>query len=145
MPHTSTFAGQLTGYITKHTKISTCLSHPRSQINLLPTPPNTPRSAPVSRIHVRRSTYYLHHQTHQDQHPPRGSTFADQLTTYTTRHTKISTRLAYPRSQLNLLPTPPNTLRSAPASHIHVCRSTYLLHPHLLVLTYRLYNTLVTF
>ncbi|KAF2818141.1 hypothetical protein CC86DRAFT_375989, partial [Ophiobolus disseminans] len=64
------FAGQLTHYTTRHTKISYSLTC--------------------------------------------------QLTPYTTRHTKISYSLACQCSQVNLPPTPPDTPRSATASHINV-------------------------
>jgi hypothetical protein len=122
------FAGQRTRYTTRHTKISYSLAYQYSQVNLQATPPDTPRSATASHINVRRSTYPLHHQTHQDQLQPRILMFAGQLTRYTTRHTKISYSLAYQCSQVNLQTTPPDTLRSATASHSNVRRSTYKLH-----------------
>jgi hypothetical protein len=124
----SIFAGQLTSYTTRHTKISYSLAYQCSQVNLQATPPDTPKLATAPHINVRRSTYLLRHQTHQDQLQPRISMFAGQLTRYTTRHTKISYSLAYQWSQVNLPPTPPDTLRSAAASHINVRRSTYPLH-----------------
>jgi hypothetical protein len=109
--------------------IEMCTSCERSTKRDLPTtPPDTPRSAAASHVNLRRSTYALHHQTHQDQLQPRTSIFAGQLTNYTTRHTKISCSLASPSSQVNLLPTPPDTLRSAAASHVNLRRSTYQLH-----------------
>jgi hypothetical protein len=148
--HMSIFAGELTSYTTRHTKISYCLAYQCSQVNLRATPPDTPGSATASQINVRRLTYFLHHQTHQGQLLHRISIFAGQLTRYTTRHTKVSYCLAYQSSQVNLratppdtpvsycfadecsqvnlLPTPPDTPRSATASHINLCRSTYTLH-----------------
>jgi hypothetical protein len=66
------FAGQLTYYTTRHTKISYSLAYQYAQVNLLATPPDTPRSATASHINVRRL-----------------------LTAYTTRDTKISYSLAY--------------------------------------------------
>jgi hypothetical protein len=57
------FAGQLTYYITRHTKISYSLAYQCLQVNLPATPPDTLRSATASHINVRRSTYPLHHQT----------------------------------------------------------------------------------
>jgi hypothetical protein len=128
LPRISMFAGQLTRYTTRHTKVSYCLASQCSQVNLHATPPDTPRSASASQINVRRSTYLLHHQTHQVQLLPRISMFAGELTRYTTRHTKVSYCLAYQCSQTNLHPTPPDTPRSATASHINVRRSTYVLH-----------------
>jgi hypothetical protein len=122
------FAGQLTYYTTRHTKISYSFAYQCSQVNLRPTPPDKPRSATASRINVRRSTYTLHHQTHQDQLQPRVLMFAGQLTRYTTRHTNISYSLAYQCSQVNLHATPPDTPRSATASRINIRRSTYNLH-----------------
>jgi hypothetical protein len=113
---------------TRHAKVSSCLTHPRSQVDLLATPPDTLRLAAASRIHVRRSTYLLHHQTRQSQQWPRVSTFAGQLTYYSTRHAKVSSCLAHLRSQVNLLATPPDTLRLAAASRTYVRRSTYCLH-----------------
>jgi hypothetical protein len=122
------FAGQLTYYTTGHTKISYSLAYQCPQVNLPPTPPDTPRSATASHINVLRSTYLLHHQTHQDQLQPCISMFAGELTPYTTGHTKISYSLAYQSSQVNLQATPPDTPRLATASHINVLRSTYILH-----------------
>jgi hypothetical protein len=92
-------------YTTRHTKISYSLAYQCSQVNLPATPPDTPRLATASQVNVRRSTYLLHHQTHQDQLQPRRSMFTGQLTSYTTRHTKIRYSLAYQCSQVNL---PPN-------------------------------------
>jgi hypothetical protein len=65
-PHTSMFAGQLTHYTTRHTKISCSLARQCLQVNLRPTTPDTPRSAAASHVNVRRLTYALQHQTHQD-------------------------------------------------------------------------------
>jgi hypothetical protein len=121
------FAGQLTSYTTRHTNISYSLAYQCSQINLQATPPDTPISATASHINVRRLTYLLH-QAHQDQPQPRVSMFAGQLTSYTTRHTKISYSFAYQCSQVNLRPTPPDTLRLATALRINIRRSTYRLH-----------------
>jgi hypothetical protein len=122
------FLGQLTSYTTRHTKISYSLAYQCWQVNLLSSPPDTLRSATASHINVPRSTYKLHHQTHQDQLQARISTFPGQLTRYTTRHIKISYSLAYQCLQVNLQATPPDTLRSATASHFNVPRSTYNLH-----------------
>jgi hypothetical protein len=122
------FAGQLTIYTTRHTKISYSLAYQYAQVNLQATPPDTLRSATASHIDVCRSTYILHHQTHQDQLLPRISMFAGQLTSYTTRHTKVSYSPAYQCSEINLPATPPDTPRSATASHINVRRSTHPLH-----------------
>jgi hypothetical protein len=127
-PRTSMFAGRLTIYTTRHTKISCSLARQCSQVDLPTTPPGTPRSAAASHVNVRRSTYRLHHQTHQDQLQPCTSMFAGRLTSYTTRHTEISCSLAHQCSQVDLPSTPPDTPRSAAASHVNVCRSTYLLH-----------------
>jgi hypothetical protein len=126
--HMSIFAGQLTPYTTRHAKVSYCLAYQSSQVNLHPTPPDTPRSATASHINPRRSTYTLHHQTRQGQLLPRISIFAGQFTCYTTRHAKVSYCLTYQCSQVNLQPTPPDTPRSATASHINLRRSTYNLH-----------------
>jgi hypothetical protein len=128
LPRISVFAGQLTDYITRNTKVSYCLAYQYSQVNLPTTLPETPRSATASHISIRRSTYMLHHQTRQGQLLPRISTFTGQLTSYTTRHTEISYCLAYQRSQVNLHPTPPDTPRSATLSHISIRRSTCILH-----------------
>jgi hypothetical protein len=122
------FAGQRTRYTTRHTKISYSLVYKCSQVNLQTTPPDTPRLATASHINVRRLTYLLHHQTHQDQLQPRITIFTGQLTYYTTRHTKISYSLEYQCLQVNLPTTPPDTPRLATASHINVHRSTYVLH-----------------
>jgi hypothetical protein len=122
------FAGQLTSYTTRHTKVSYCLAYQCSQVNLRATPPDTPGSATASQINVRRLTYFLHHQAHQGQLLPRISMFAGELTRYTTRHTKVSYSLAYQCSQINLPTTPPDTPSSATALHINVRRSTYKLH-----------------
>jgi transcriptional regulator of nitric oxide reductase len=122
------FAGQLTRYTTRHTQISYSLAYQCPQVNLQPTRPDTPRSATASHINVRRSTYPLHGQTHQDQLQPRISMFAGQLTRYTTRHTQISYSLAYQCPQVNLQTTRPDTPRSATASHINIRGLTYVLH-----------------
>jgi hypothetical protein len=124
----SMFAGQLTRYTTRHTKISCSLACQCSQVNLPPTPPDTLRSAAASHVNVRRLTDLLYHQTHQDQLQPRMSMFAGRLTRYTTRHTKISCSLVCQCSQVNLPPTPSDTPRSATASHFNARRSTYKLH-----------------
>jgi hypothetical protein len=121
-------AGQLTSYTTRHIKISCSLAYQCSHVNLPPTPPDTPRSAAASHINNCRSTYPLHHQTHQDQLQRRMSMFAGQLTSYTARHTKISCSLARQCLQVNLHPTPSDTPRLAAASHINICRLTYPLH-----------------
>jgi hypothetical protein len=126
--HMSIFACQLTSYITRNTKVSYCLAYQCSQVNLHATPPDTPRSATASHIDIRRSTYKLHHQIHQGQLLHCISMFAGQLTPYTTRYNRVSYCLEYQSSQVNLLPTPPDTPRSATASHINVRRSTYVLH-----------------
>jgi hypothetical protein len=76
------FAGELTRYTTRHTKVSYCLAYQCSQVNLRATPPDTPRSATASHINVRRSTYTLHHQTHQGQLLPFTLMFAGRLTSY---------------------------------------------------------------
>jgi hypothetical protein len=91
---TSMFAGQLTSYNTRHPKISCSLARQLSLVNLRTTTPDTPRSAAASHVNVRWSTYALQHQTHQGQLQPRTSMFAGQLTSYNTRHTKISCSLA---------------------------------------------------
>jgi hypothetical protein len=65
-PRTSMFAGQLTSYSTTHTKVSCSLARQSSRINLRSTTPDTPRSAAALHANVRRSTYLLQHQTHQD-------------------------------------------------------------------------------
>jgi hypothetical protein len=122
-------AGLLTSYTTKHTKVSYCLAYQCSHLSLQSTPSDTLRSATASYINIRRSTYKLHHQTHQRQLLRRISMFARQLTSYTTKHTKMSYCLAYQCSHVNLHPTPPDTPRSATASHINVRRLTYKLHP----------------
>jgi hypothetical protein len=98
------FAGQLTAYTTKHTKISYSLAYQYSQVNLQATPPDTLILATASHLNVRRLTYVLHHQTHQDQLQPRISMSAGQLTSYTTEHTKISYSLAYQCSEVNAPP-----------------------------------------
>jgi hypothetical protein len=123
-PRTSMFAGRLTVYTTRHTKISCSLARQCSQVDLPPTPPGTPRSAAALHINVRRLTYHLHHQTHQDQLQPRTSMFVGRLTSYTTRHTKISCSLARQCSQVDLPPTPPGTPRSAAASPMFAGRLT---------------------
>jgi hypothetical protein len=51
--------------------------------------------------------------------------FAGQLTTYTTRHTKISYRLAYQGSQVNSPAAPPDTLGSAISSYVNIRRLTH--------------------
>jgi hypothetical protein len=127
-PRISMFATQLTSCTTRHTKISYSLAYQCSLLNLPPAPPDIPRSVTALHVNIRRLTYNLHHQTHQDQLQARMSIFAGQLTTYTTRHTKISYRLAYQYSQVNSPPTPPDMPKSATASHINVRRSTYNLH-----------------
>jgi hypothetical protein len=128
LPRISIFAGKLTPYTTRHTKVSYCPAYQCSTVNLHARPPDTPRSATASHINVRLSTYNLHHQTHQGQLLPRILMFAGQLTHYTTRHTKVSYCLAYQSLTVNLHPTPPDTLESATASHINLRGSTYPLH-----------------
>jgi hypothetical protein len=54
--------------------------------------------------------------------------FARLLTSYSTRHHKISYSLAHQYLEVNLQPTPPDTLRLAIALHIDVSRSTHNLH-----------------
>jgi hypothetical protein len=55
--------------------------------------------------------------------------FAGQLTIYTIRYAKISYRLSFKYSQIDLQPTPPDTLRSATALYIDVRTFTHkLLH-----------------
>jgi hypothetical protein len=127
-PHTSMFAGQLTSYTARHTKISCSLARRCSQVNLRTTPPDTLRSAAASHANLRRSTYKLHHQAHQDQPQLCRSMFAGQLTRYTIRHTKISCSLARQYLLVNLRPTIPEIPRLAAASHVNVRRSTYTLH-----------------
>jgi hypothetical protein len=103
-PRMSIFAGQLTNYTTRHTNISYSLACQYSQVNLQATPPDTPRLATASHVNIRRSTYILHHQTRPDQLQPRMSILARQLTSYTTRHAKISYSLACQYSHVNLPP-----------------------------------------
>jgi hypothetical protein len=50
-----------------------------------------------------------------------------QLTSYTTRHTKISYSLACQCSQVNLHVTPLDTSKIAADSHVNVSRPTHLL------------------
>jgi hypothetical protein len=128
LPRIAIFAGQPTSYTTRHTKVSYCLTYQSSHVNLHPTPPDTPGSATASHSNLRRSTYKLHHQTHQGQPLPRISIFARQRTSYTPRHTVVSYCLAYQSSQVNLLSTSPDTPGSATASHSNLRRSTYKLH-----------------
>jgi hypothetical protein len=54
--------------------------------------------------------------------------FAGQLTSCTTIHTKISYSLPHECLQVNLQPTPPDTLWLATASRIKVRRLAYCLH-----------------
>ena len=54
--------------------------------------------------------------------------FTGQLTRYTIRHTKTSYSLAYQGSQVNLHPTPQDTLGLGTTSHINVRKPTYKLH-----------------
>jgi hypothetical protein len=127
-PHISMFAGQLTAYTIRHTKVSYCLTYQCLQVNLPTTPPHTPRSATASHINVRRSTYTLHHQTHQGQHLLHISMFAAKLTCFPPDTPRSATALTYRCSQVNLQATPPDISRSATASHIDVHRYTYTLH-----------------
>ena len=53
--------------------------------------------------------------------------FASQLTSYTIRPTRISYSLAYQGSQVNLHPTPPDTLGLGTASYINVRELSHLL------------------
>ena len=46
--------------------------------------------------------------------------FTGQLTRYTIRHTKTSYSIAYQGSQVNLHPTPQDTLGLGTTSHINV-------------------------
>src|SRR5437868_314815 len=104
----SIFASLLTSYTTKHNKISSSLADQCSQVYLPATPPNITTLASAFHINIRKSTYFLHHQPQQNQQPFI-SIFVSLLTSYTTRHSKISSSLAYQCSQVYLLPTPPET------------------------------------
>jgi hypothetical protein len=78
------------------------------------------KSLAVLHVNIYRSTYELHHQAHPDQLQRCLSMFAGLLTSYTTRHTKISCSLTYRYLQVNSRPTPPDTPRSATILHVNV-------------------------
>src|SRR3954452_6244859 len=120
------FAGLLTYYTTKRTRISGSLACQHSQVCLRTTPPNAPGLAAASHASIRRSAYVLHHQTHQDQQQPRRPAFAGLLTYYTTKRARISSSLAGQHSQVYLHATPPNAPGSAAASQASIRRSTYM-------------------
>src|SRR5436853_156439 len=114
--------------MTKRARISGRLTCQYSQVYLPPTPANAPESAEASYASIRRSTYKLHQQTHQNQRKPRMPVFAGRLTSYTSKRARISGSLACQYSQVYLRPTPANAPESAEASYASIRRSTYELH-----------------
>src|SRR5436853_156441 len=102
------FAGLLTSYTSKRTRISGSLVCQYSQVDLQATPANAPESAEASHASIRRSTYALHQQTRQNQRKPRMPVFAGPLTSYTSKRARISGSLACQYSQVDLQATPSN-------------------------------------
>ena len=129
----SIFTYLLIGYTTRHSRISSRLIYLYSHIYLPPTPLDIVGLAVGSHINICISTYRLHHQTQQDQQQARISIFIYLLTSYTTRHSRISSRLIYLYLHINLPPTPPNIVGLAAALHINSYRSTYFLQLGVLV------------
>jgi hypothetical protein len=145
------FACLLTYYIARHGKISSSLTCRRSNVCLRSTAPDTAILAAASHVHVRTSTYKLHHRTQQYEQQPRISVFerlltlcttghssisisltcqcyAGLLTFYTAKRSKVSSSLTCRCSHVCLLPTPSDTAVLAAASHVNIKTSTYQLH-----------------
>ena len=124
----SIFAGLLTRYTTRHSRISSRLICLYSHVYLHTIPLEIAGLAVGLYIYIHISTYTLYYQIQQDQQQARISIFICLLTSYTTRHSKISSSLIYPYSHIYLHAIPPDIIRLAAALYIHICISTYTLY-----------------